>query len=185
MKPSHDLDGAWVVDTVAYTHLARAGHLRLLQDLAPHGVIVVPDEVDYEIEAGRERYSAIPSVASLPWARLAVLTDSEDWTKLLVKAEMAGGPREHLGECAVVAVAKHRSGVAILDDRAARRQAQVHGVACLDTLWIVVEAYKVLFGRDRSRTVAVVDDLLTTGMYLPVRSGTELFAWGYQEGLLP
>ncbi|MBU4214194.1 MAG: hypothetical protein KJ792_06015 [Actinobacteria bacterium] len=106
-----------MVDTVAYTHLARAGHLDLLQRLAPKGVIVVPAEVDREIEAGRESYAAIPPIRSLSWVRLAVLDDKEEWTKLLVKAELAGRPDEHLGECAVIAVSKHRGGVAIIDDR--------------------------------------------------------------------
>ncbi|MBU4214193.1 MAG: hypothetical protein KJ792_06010 [Actinobacteria bacterium] len=49
----------------------------------------------------------------------------------------------------------------------------------------MVEAYKTLFNRDRDRAVAVVDDLLTTDMYLPIRSGEELFARAYEEGLLP
>lgn len=182
MSPSRR--GPWVVDTVAYTHLARAGHLDLLQRLAPEGVIVVPAEVSREIEAGREGYSAIPPISSLSWARLAVLDEDEDWTKLMVKAELAGKPDEHLGECAVIAVSKHRSGVAIIDDRAARKQAGAQGVECLDTLWIVVEAYKTLFNRDRDHAAAIIDDLLATHMYLPIRSGEELFAWAYEEGLL-
>jgi len=177
--------GFWVVDTVAYTHLARANHLDLLHRLAPEGVIVVPAEVSREIEAGREGYAAIPSISALSWAQLVVLDDNEEWTKLLVKAQLAGKPDEHLGECAVIAVSKHRSGVAIIDDRAARKQAEANGVECLDTLWIVVEAYKTLLNGDRNEAAAVVDDLLATQMYLLIRSGEELFAWAYEEGILP
>ena len=83
---------------------------------------MVPAEVSREIEAGRKSYAAIPSISSLSWARLAVLDYDEEWTKLLVKAELAGKPDEHLGECAVIAVSKHRSGVAIIDDRSAYGQ---------------------------------------------------------------
>jgi len=75
--------------------------------------------------------------------------------------------------------------VAIIDDRAARKQAGAQGVECLDTLWIVAEAYKWLLNRDRDQAAAVVDALLATEMYLPIRSGEELFAWAYEEGLLP
>ena len=49
----------------------------------------------------------------------------------------------------------------------------------------MIEAYKTIFDLDRGRAVQVVDDLLDTGMYLPVSSGESLFTWAYGEGLLP
>lgn len=55
----------------------------------------------------------------------------------------------------------------------------------VDTLWIVIEAYKGLFDHDRQRTIAVVDDLLETGMYLPVTSGSEIITHAYEVGWLP
>lgn len=45
------------------------------------------------------------------------------------------------------------------------------GVRSVDTLWIVVEAYKSIFRRDRNHAAQVVNDLLGTGMYLPSPQG--------------
>ena len=98
---------------------------------------------------------------------------------------MGGEPDEHLGECAVIACAYHRDLVAILDERAAIAQADRLHVPTYDTLWIVIEAYKELYERDRDRTAKVVDDLLATGMYLPLTSGASLLSWAYEQGLLP
>lgn len=173
----------WVIDTSAYTHLCRAGHSHLLEKLAPGGVVLVPTEVSVEIENGRTGNSDIRSVAAVAWAELAVLTDKEEWTKLLVKAELGGGPFEHLGECAVIACAHHRGLTAVLDEREAITQADAYAVRSIDTLWIVVEAYKTILGRDHGLAAKVVDDLLETAMYLPISSGDSLFAWAYEEGL--
>lgn len=175
----------WVLDTSTYTHLCRAGHHDLLAGLAPGGVVVIPDDVNSEIEKGRESHPGIPSIAAVAWAELAILTQAEVLTQLRVKAELSGGPTEHLGECAVIACALHRGHIAILDDRAAVAQADAFGVPSHDTLWIVVKAYKTILGQDRTRAEQIVDDLLATGMYLPLASGEGIFAWAYGEGLLP
>lgn len=114
-----------------------------------------------------------------------MLTFDEVMTQVAVKGAMGGGPRDHLGECAVIACAKHRKLIALIDDRAAIAQADARNVVSHDTLWLVVEAYVTSFGFDQPRAAQVVDDLLATGMYLPIDSGASLFAWAYQEGLLP
>jgi predicted nucleic acid-binding protein len=147
--------------------------------------VLVPDDVDQEIQHGRMTYPGIASVAETSWARLTVLTQDEVGTQLQVKAAMGGGPGEHLGECAVIACALHRDLTALLDERAAITQADLRGVPSHDTLWVVVEAYATLFDYDRERAARVVDDLLATDMYLPIDSGASLFAWAYEAGLLP
>lgn len=166
----------WVMDTSTYTHVCRSGHSDIISKLAPNGIVIVPTDVNTEIEQARERHPDIPAVAFAGWAEMAVLTEKEAWTQLEVKAQMGGLPRQHLGECAVIACAHHRDMVAILDDRAAVAQADRLAVATHDTLWIVIEAYKELYERDRDRTAKVVDDLLGTGMYLPFTSGQSLFS---------
>jgi predicted nucleic acid-binding protein len=98
---------------------------------------------------------------------------------------MGGQPNEHLGECAVIACARHRNMIAILDERAAVAQADRVHVPTYDTLWIVIEAYKRLYQRDRDFMASVVDDLLGTGMYLPLASCESLLTWAYEQGLLP
>ncbi len=175
----------WVTDTSVYTHLCRAGHAEILGRLAPGGIVVVPDAVGAEIATARALHPGIPDPASTSWARMTVLTDDEVWTQLVVKAALGGGPTQHLGESAVIACAKHRGFTALLDDRSAITQADLHGVPSHDTLWLVIEAHWRLPDVDRQRAIHVVDDLLATEMYLPVTSGESLFAWAYEAGLLP
>jgi hypothetical protein len=38
---------------------------------------------------------------------------------------------------------------------------------------------------DRATVEAIVDDLVATGMRLPVSTGAALFAWAYEAGILP
>lgn len=103
-----DPSTAWVTDTSVYTHLSRAGHLDLLRALAPGGLIIVPSEVNDEIMAGRESYAGITEPSGVDWVQLTVLTEAEVGTQLVVKAALGGSPAKHLGECAVIACAKHR-----------------------------------------------------------------------------
>lgn len=175
----------WIIDTSVYTHLSRAGHLEILGRLAPAGVILVPDDVNAEIQRGREVYADILEPAEAPWVELAVLTEDEVFTQVMVKGALGGEPTQHLGECAVIACAGHRGLTALLDDRDAVVQADRLGVRSRDTLWLVIESHLTLPDVGRIDAIHMVDDLLATGMYLPVDSGESLFAWAYEEGLLP
>ncbi|ORA78970.1 hypothetical protein BST29_20320 [Mycobacterium malmoense] len=175
----------WVMDTSTYTHMCRAGHASIIQDLAPHGVVLIPAEVNTEIEKGRERHPGIPGISMVNWAAHTLMTDEEESTAMRVKAALGGGRFQHLGESAVIACAHHRNLIAVLDDRAAVAQADRLKVTSIDTMWIVAEAYKSLFKRDRTQTVALVDALLETGMYLPFQDGDSFFAWAWEEGILP
>jgi predicted nucleic acid-binding protein len=122
------------MDTSTYTHLCRAGHACIIEKLAPGGTVLIPREVDVEIEKARDKHSGIPAVSSACWAKLAVLTDDEEWTAMQVKAALGGGKQEHLGESAVIACARHRGLIAVLDDRAAIEQAERRQVKWVDTL---------------------------------------------------
>jgi predicted nucleic acid-binding protein len=173
------------MDTSTYTHLCRAGHESIIQNLAPHGVVFIPAEVNIEIENGRQNHPGIPSVSTVNWAAHTSMTDEEEWTGLRVKAALGGGPFQHLGESAVIACAHHRNLIAVLDDRAAIAQAHRFGVAWIDTMGIVAKAYKSLFNRDRDQTVALVDALLETEMWLPFANGDSFFAWALEAGILP
>lgn len=175
----------WVTDTSVYTHICRAGHAEILERLAPGGVILVPDDVNSEIQVARGLHPGIPDPASTSWAQTTVLTDEEVMTHLIVKAALGGGPSKNLGESAVIACARHRGLTALLDDRSAVAQADLHGVSSHNTLWLVVEAHLTLPGYNRDRAIKVIDDLLDTGMYLPIDSGASVFAWAYEAGLLP
>jgi hypothetical protein len=165
----------WVMDTSTFTHFCRAGHEHILGTLAPQGVVLVPREVELEIEVARNLHAGVPSLDSVTWANRIFMNDDEELTALQVKVVLGGGTREHVGECAVIACAKHRELVAVLDERAAVEQAKAHHVVSVDTMRIVADAHKTAFAGDPSKTVALVDALLETGMWLPVKSGAELF----------
>lgn len=175
----------WVTDTVAFTHLARAGHLDLLAKLSPGGILLVPDDVAREIDAGRSHHVGIPDIGTLPWVKLAVLTRDEEDEQLRIKANMGGTDTQHLGECAAIAVAKHRDLLAIMDDWHGTVQAEIAGVPTRNTLWLVVHGFIHLWNRDRDVAEDAVDDLLATGMKLPLKSGKEIFNHALEMGWLP
>ena len=93
----------WVMDTSTFTHLCRANHATIIEKLAPRRLVLIPTDVNEEIERGRLSYAGIPAISSITWAEMAVLTEEETWTQLQIKAKMAGTKTEHLGECAVIA----------------------------------------------------------------------------------
>lgn len=176
----------WVMDTSTFTHFWRAGHGDVLRALCPSGIILIPAEVNTEVEIGRDLHEGIPALKDIDWVKLAILDpDDEYLTFISAKADMGGTTTEHLGECAVIACAQHRRFTAVIDERAAKELAEERNIDTIDTMWIAVEAYVRLFDRDRDRAAALIDDLLETGMRLPIHSGESLFSWGYENGLLP
>jgi predicted nucleic acid-binding protein len=75
-------------------------------------------------------------------------------------------------------------GMAIIDEVVARaignrERLQVHG-----SLWLLIRSFKTRV-LDRATVEAIVDDLIGTGMRLPVSTGAGLFAWAYEAGILP
>jgi hypothetical protein len=83
------------MDTSAYTHLCRAGYASIVEKLAPDGVVLIPHEVSVEIEQGRDKHPGIPSVSSVGWVSLTVMTDDENFTAMQVKAALGGGRHAH------------------------------------------------------------------------------------------
>jgi len=87
----------WITDTSVFTHLARSGHLDILRGLAPNGIVIVPSQVDAEIQRSQEVHQGIPLAMSLNWVKLAVLTEEEESTFLAVRMNLGGSPAQHLG----------------------------------------------------------------------------------------
>ena len=99
------------------------------------------------------------------------------------KTQLGGGSKENTGEAAVLAWASLHGGVAIIDERVASRIAQRDGIAAHGSLWLVVQGVRQ--GElDRSAAERLVDELRATDMRLPI-DGERLFAWAYEQGLLP
>ena len=177
----------WVMDTSVFTHWHRAGHGEILRRLSPgEQVILIPDAVNAEVEVARERYSSIPAIADCEWAKLVVLDSDEGAVQLAIQADLgAESATEHAGEAAVIAYAQANGCVAVIDEREALSQADEYEVEALDSMTIVVEAFRRLDDIGRQESERIVDDLLSTDMWLPVRSGASLFPWAYEVGCLP
>ena len=163
------------MDTSTFTHFFRAGYGEVLGFVAPGAIVLVPREVETEIDRARERYTGVPTLDQVRWAKRTFLSDVEDWTAMQVKAELGGGTREHLGECSVIACAHHRRLVAVLDDAAAVYQAELRNVSWTNTMRIAAKIHTEVYGSEQAKTITLVDALLDTDMRLPVTSGAQLF----------
>ncbi|MBF6519266.1 hypothetical protein [Nocardia farcinica] len=170
-----------------FTHWHRAGHGEILRRLSPGGqVILIPDAVNAEVEVAREKYSGIPAIADCEWTKLVVLDADEGAVQLAIQADLgAETSAEHAGEAAVIAYAQAHGCTAILDEREAISQADEYEVKTRDSMWIVIEALHVLDDIDRDMAEQIVNDLLATDMWLPVKIGASLFTWAYEAGYMP
>lgn len=177
----------WVMDTSVFTHWHRARCGAILRRLSPGGrVVLIPDAVNAEVEIAREKYQDIPAVVECAWAELVVLGPDEGAVQLAIQSDMgAETPADHAGEAAVIAYAQAHGCTAILDEREAISQADAYGVGARDSMWVVIEALHVLDGVDRAGAERMVDALLATGMWLPIKSGASLVSWAYEVGYLP
>lgn len=174
----------WVMDTSTFTHFSRAGHEDVLRRLAPQGLVLIPDTVNTEIEAGIEAGYDITSPRTLDWVEIGVLTPDEEWTQQFIKVDMPSGkndpPEKNLGECAVLACAKHRGMIAVIDDGDARAQASARELPYVGTIWIIAEAHKQLDDIDVEQ---LYQALLDTDMHLP--HADSFVGWAQKKGLLP
>lgn len=172
-----------VFDTTALSHFARAGRLDVLEHITSGLDRVIPNEVAAEIQRGVDSHPALSSVFTTDWLTIVELDFPEVVHVATFKAELGGSPLEHLGECAVLALVRKLDGIGIVDDWAAQETATRNGLAVRNTLTLICSAYKagVL---QREAAERLVDELAATDMRLPV-DGAGLFAWAYEEGLLP
>jgi len=122
----------WVINASPIILLAKVGEIELLSRLA--GTLVVPNAVVTEIEEGP---ASDPARAWLGGAG-AKWTQRDPAASTVIAAWDLGR-----GETAVLNWAFHqRDFEAILDDRAARKCAQVHGIPYRGTLGIILAAKK-------------------------------------------
>jgi predicted nucleic acid-binding protein len=100
------------------------------------------------------------------------------------KAELGGGIERNNGEAAVLAWISVNGGTAIIDEGVARNIGQEDGLAVHGSLWLLSRSLNegIL---DRATVEGVVSDLITTGMRLPCKKGTEFIAWAQSAGLIP
>jgi predicted nucleic acid-binding protein len=173
-----------VFDTTALSHFARAGRTDELQIAVADDKPVLLAEVAAELARGIPSYPSIGSAAG-GWLKQEELQELPELAAFArYKGQHGGGPERNNGEAAVLAWISVNGGVAIIDEVAARaignrERLQVHG-----SMWLLIRSFKAR-ALDRATVEAIVDDLIGTGMRLPVSTGAALFAWAYEAGILP
>ena len=145
---------------------------------------MTPVEVRNEILAGVAALPDLADVLTAGWLEAVELSEVHELAAFArYKTQLGGGSKENTGEAAVLAWASVHGGVAIIDERAASRLAQRDGTVSHGSLWLVVEGIR--HGElERRAAEQLVDELRATDMRLPI-DGRGLFAWAYEQGLLP
>ncbi len=173
-----------VFDTTALSHFARAGRLNALKALTAGDDCILLGEVRAELVKGVTDYPLLGAVSADSWLQQVELELKELAAFASYKGELGGGPEKNNGEAAVLAWVGVNGGIAIIDEEVGRNIGLRDGMQVHGSLWLVIRGLRnsVL---DRATAEGIVDDLISTGMRLPVTTGADLFAWAYSTGLLP
>ncbi len=144
---------AVVADSGPLIALALAGCLHLLRDL--YGKVLVPDAVWREVTEGGQGRAGAAEIASASWLERTKLDRSPD---RLLRAELGSGEAE------AITLAADRKGLLIVDERQARRIAEItYGLRVRGTVGTLVLA-------KRRKLVAEVRPILermrTSGYFL-------------------
>lgn len=173
-----------VFDNTPLSHFARARRLETLEKLVAPYKCITPPEVTHELHDGISQYPLLAKVLAANWLEVVELTDvSEIVAFARYKTELGGGLEKNNGEAVVLAWTSVHGGTAVIDERAGARIGQREGITVHGTLWLVTNGVRAAM-LNRTDAERIVDELAATDMTLPV-DGAGLFAWAYQEGLLP
>lgn len=174
-----------VFDATALSHFARAGRVDKLQIAIADDEPILLAEVADELALGIPGYPPLGSVAASGWLKQIELERLEELAAFArYKGELGGGPERNNGEAAVLAWISVNDGMAIIDEAAARTIGKREGFQVHGSLWLLIRSFRTGL-LDRATAEAVVDDLVGTGMRLPLSTGADLFAWAYETGILP
>jgi predicted nucleic acid-binding protein len=173
-----------VFDTTALSHFARAGRLDELKALTAGDDCLLLGEVRAELVKGPTDYPSLGGISADSWLQQVELEMKELEAFASYKSELGGGLGKNNGEAAVLAWVSVNGGIAIIDEEVGRNIGLRDGIQVHGSLWLVMRGLKnsVL---DRATAEGIVDDLVSSGMRLPVITGADLFAWAYSVGALP
>ncbi|MDQ0648541.1 putative nucleic acid-binding protein [Microbacterium natoriense] len=173
----------YIFDDGPLSHFAEAGWLGLLGAYVGDGEALLPDTVHAELQRGVDLHGHLRSVLDASWLRVELLSTAADLSALATFTNRLVGddPLKNLGECGVLALAKTRGGIAVIDDRFARQVAKEEGIRFTTTLDLLL---KLVQGGHLSMAFAsrVADELLRTEYILPIGSGG-FGAWAAMHGL--
>lgn len=174
-----------VFDTTALSHFAHAGRMNELQAAVAGDEPVLLAEVAAELVRGIPDHPLLGTAAAGAWLKQVELEELPELVAFArFKGELGGGPDRNNGEAAVLAWVSVNGGIAIIDEVVARAIGGREGLQVHGSLWLLIRSFKDgVF--DRAMVEGIVDDLIATGMRLPVATGPTLFAWAYEAGILP
>lgn len=119
-----------IVNTSPLFYLHRLGLLQLLKEL--YGHITVPEAVKKELKEGRAQGEDVPYLENYDWIEVRSVS-MPTYLQLIVDL----GP----GESEVLALAKnHPAALVILDDKLARRIAEMQGFRLTGTAGVLLRA---------------------------------------------
>lgn len=173
-----------IFDTGPLSHFARAGWLEVLKDVVGDArQAVIPDIVARELRVGARRHAELSLVLTAEWISHRTLATDDQIKQFANFSELLVTGDRHVGEAAVLALAATEDATAVVDDAAARKAAQTHGIRYKPTLSLIFDA---ISGGMLTLTVAsdLADDLIESEYRLPFeRGGFE--RWLKDNHLLP
>lgn len=174
-----------VFDATALSHFARAGRTDELQVAVADDEPILLAEVAAELVRGIPGYPSLGKAAAGGWLKQVELEELPELAAFArYKGELGGGPERNNGEAAVLAWVSVNGGMAIIDEVAARAIGDRERLQVQGSLWVLIRSFRT-GALDRATVEAIVDDLIDTGMRLPLSTGADLFAWAYEAGILP
>jgi predicted nucleic acid-binding protein len=173
-----------VFDATALIHFSRAGRLRELQVSSTEDEAILLVNVSKELEQGGPLRPTLDP-ATVAWLKAADLTEMTELAAFArYRTELGGRAERNNGEAAVLAWISINGGTAIIDEEVARNIGQDDGLAVHGSLWLLARSFNdgIL---DRATTEGTISDLLSSGMRLPCKNGTDFIPWAQSVGLIP
>jgi predicted nucleic acid-binding protein len=171
-----------VFDNGPLSHFARENWLGVLKAIVGDRRALIPDTVVVELERGARTDPRIQAVLDAGWLERHQLVAPAEVAAFAKYSQRLVSRGRNVGESAVLAVAETMPGIAVVDDGAARRAAEDHGVALRPTLALLCEAiHGGLLTVSLVSTLA--DDLLTSSYRLPFGPGG-FKRWAEDNGLV-
>lgn len=168
----------FVFDTGPLSHFAKEGWLGCLRAVVGTRRAIIPDTVVRELQEGVHRYPHLQAVLDASWIeQRELVTELEEFA--VFSALLVGSDGRNTGEAGVLAYAKAHSAMAVIDDGAARKAAQVHKVSYTGTLGLLCDSV-----RDGLLTLdlvsALADHLMEGDYRLPFGAG-EFKGWAREN----
>ena len=148
-----------VSDTTPLSELAKIGRLDLLRDV--YGKVIIPQEVFDEATAWNHPIRSV--ITSANWIEIRNVTNSQSVISLYASTSLG------IGECAAIFLAEELNATRLLmDDLAARREAQSRNLPVIGTVGVILVAKDL-------GIIPAVKDLLDALIIHGARIGQQLY----------